>query len=88
VCFDSHSVLLTVMYQCLYQFRVSVCIVLSDMYVQHLNIRKHKYKSVEMILISLKYFVPVPTWMCSAVGCTIVVFLYSCPTDHITDHLQ
>jgi len=52
-CFDPYNVILTVMYQCVYQFHVSVCMVLSDVYVQYLNIRTCKYKIVKIIVILL-----------------------------------
>jgi len=62
--------------------------VLSDVYVQYLNVRTCKYKIVKIIVIRLKYFMSVPAWI-SSVGCyIIVVLLYSCPTFHITDHFH
>lgn len=60
---------------------------LSDMCVQHLNVRTCKYKSIKIIVILLKYFMSVPVWI-SSVACHVIVFLYSFPTFHITDHFQ
>jgi len=53
---------------CLYQFHVSVCMVLSDVYVQYLNIRTCKCKTVKIIVTLLKYFMSVPAWI-SSVAC-------------------
>ena len=87
-CFDPYTrnVILTVMYQCLYQIHVSVCMVMSDMYVQYLNVRTCKCKTVKIIVTLLKYFMSVPAWISSVACYIIVVFFYSYPTFPITDH--
>jgi hypothetical protein len=87
-CFDPYNVIPTVMYQCLYQFHMNVCTVLSDVYVQYLNVRTCKYKTVKIIVILLNYFMSVPAWVSSVACYIIVVFLYSCPTFHITDNFH
>jgi hypothetical protein len=89
-CFGPSDVFLTAMYQCLYQFHVSVYMVLSDIcvYVQYLNVRTCKYKTVTIIVILLKYVMSVPAWISSVACYIIVVFLYSCPTFHIIDHFH
>jgi len=52
---------------------------LSDVYVQYLNARTCKYKTVKFIVILLKYFMSVPAWISCVVCYIIVVFFLFMP---------